>query len=176
MDCASSSRKSLETRLRRFKSDKDSRSLHASWLLESTGGQPTWKESWRPRLWETPQWDPTWFPKRLWKSTQLTQLWLNSRKRATRTRVTRQSRTWCGCFTKPHYWPPVSHWTTPLSSPTESTKWSNSDWASMTEPLRRKSLRSSSQPKQLNQRARWKKLIEILLNEMHYLIGLVIYL
>jgi len=44
-DSASLSRKFLETRLKKFKSDKDSLNLLAPWLLVNMDGQQTWKES-----------------------------------------------------------------------------------------------------------------------------------
>jgi len=50
--------------LKKLSLDPESKILLVSSLPENTDGLLTWKESWKPKHWETLQWPHTWYPKK----------------------------------------------------------------------------------------------------------------
>lgn len=122
------SRKFLLTKSRKFNSDRDWIILLVFWSLANMVGVPIWKESWRLRLLEMPQWALTCFPKRPWKSTLTTLLFKNWRRKVlTLTSLTRPSEIWFGYCMILLFWLLVSVWMNQLNSETEFTEWLNWD-------------------------------------------------
>jgi len=159
---ANSWRMSLETKLRRLLFPTELMSLLASWWLENMGGVPTWRESWKLRLWETPPWLLTWCPRRLWRSTQRMLLSRSWGRRLKWIRVTRLWRTWSGCCLRPLSWLQDSLWMSQTPSPAESTEWSN--WDSPSLKMKAKMMKNSLLFRNLTKKellqTRWKMLIE----------------
>lgn len=111
---------------------KDLITLLAFSLPVNTVGVQTWKESWKPKLLETPKCLLTCFPKRLWKSMQtilLSKSW--KRKLLTQINLIRPLEIWSGFFSILLCLLPDFHWMNPLNSDLEFIEWSNWVWASM---------------------------------------------
>ena len=125
---ANKSRKFLVIKLKRLLLDNVLMNHHAFLLLVNTVGQQTWKESWKLKLSEMLPCQPTWSPRRPWKSMLTTQLSKNLKPDLTRIKLTRLLKILSGSFTTLPSLPQVSHLMNLHHLLTVSTEWLSLDF------------------------------------------------